>query len=156
MTAISVRHPQVREGRCSARPSRTGSQPTELPTGALKTLQLTGKLAIGNATVYGMKLSQVEVGLAANGGVLHISPASAQLYGGTSSGEVTVDAHGTVPVLHLNENLAGIQIQPLLTDFAKLNRVSGRGNITLNVTAQGNTTPALTRTLDGHAAREPH
>ncbi|HEX3844894.1 MAG TPA: AsmA family protein, partial [Steroidobacteraceae bacterium] len=127
-------------------------QPAELPTGALKTLQLNGKLAIGSATVYGMKLSQVAVGIAANGGVLHVSPASAQLYGGTSSGEVTVDAHGTVPVLHLNENLAGIRIQPLLTDFAKLSRVSGRGNVTLNITAQGNTTAALTRSLDGHAA----
>jgi len=48
--------------------------------------------------------------------------------------------------------MAGIQIQPLLTDFAKLNRVSGRGNVTLNITAQGNTTPAMMRTLDGHAA----
>jgi AsmA protein len=126
--------------------------PTELPTSALKTLQLNGKLAIGSATVYGMKLSQVDVGIAANGGVLHISPASAKLYDGTSTGDVTLDAHGAVPVLHLNESLAGIQIQPLLTDFAKLNRVSGRGNVTLDVTAQGKTTAALMASLDGHAA----
>lgn len=128
------------------------AQPTELPTGALRTLQLNGKLAIGSATVYGMKLSQVDVGIAANGGVLHVSPASAKLYGGTSAGDITVDAHGAVPVLQLNENLAGIQVQPLLTDFAKLGRVSGRGDITLNVTAQGSTTAALTRSLAGHAA----
>jgi AsmA protein len=140
------------KSKTAAPAAAQGQQPTELPTGALKTLQLNGKLAIGSATVYGMKLSQVDVGIAANGGVLHVSPASAQLYGGTSSGEVTVDAHGTVPVLHLNENLAGIQIKPLLTDFARLSRVSGRGNVTLNITAQGNTTSALTRSLDGHAA----
>ncbi|HEX4269634.1 MAG TPA: AsmA family protein [Steroidobacteraceae bacterium] len=129
-----------------------GQQPTELPTGALKTLQLTGKLAIGSATVHGMKLSQVEVGLAADGGVLHIKPAAAELYGGTSSGDITVNAHDTVPVLDLNENLSGIQIQPLLTDFAKMNRVTGRGNVTVNVTAHGNTTTALIGSLDGHAA----
>lgn len=127
-------------------------QPTELPTAALKTLQLNGKLAIGSATVYGMKLSQVDVGLAADGGVLHISPANAMLYGGTSTGSVTVDAHSAVPVLHLDENLSGIDVQPLLTDFAKLNRVSGRGNVTMNVTARGNTTAALMSSLDGHAA----
>lgn len=127
-------------------------QPTELPTSALKTLQLQGKLAIGSATVYGMKLSQVAVGLAADGGVLHISPATAKLYGGTSTGDVTLDAHGRVPVLHVNESLAGIDIQPLLTDFAKLNRVSGRGNVTLDITAQGNTTTALMSSLGGHAA----
>ena len=135
-------------------PSASGQsqQPTELPTGALKTLQLNGKLAIGSAIVYGMKLSQVEVGIAADRGVLHVSPASAKLYGGTSTGDVTLDAHGTVPVLHLNESLADIRIQPLLTDFAKLKRVSGRGNVTLDITAHGNTTAALMGSLDGHAA----
>ena len=133
-------------------PAPQSQQATELPTGALKTLQLNGKLSIGDATVYGMKLSQVNVGLAANGGVLRISPAAAKLYDGTSTGDVTLDAHGAVPVLHLNEDLAGIRIQPLLTDFAKLNRVSGRGNVTLNVTAHGNTSTALISSLDGHAA----
>ena len=127
-------------------------QPTALPTSALKTLQLNGKLAIGLATLYGMKVSQVDVGIAADGGVLHISPASAKLYDGTSTGDVTLDAHGTVPMLHLNESLAGIQIQPMLTDFAKLNRVSGRGNVTLNVTARGNTSAALISSMDGRAA----
>jgi AsmA protein len=127
-------------------------QPAELPTSALKTLQLNGKLAIGRATVYGMKLSQVQVGLSADGGVLHINPVTAKLYSGSSTGNVTLDAHGAVPVLHLDENLTGIDVQPLLQDFAKLNRVSGRGNVTLNVTAQGNTTTAMLSSLDGHAA----
>jgi AsmA protein len=99
-----------------------------------------------------MKLSQVDVGLAANGGVLHISPAAARLYGGTSTGDVTLDARSAVPALHLDESLSDIDIQPLLTDFAKLTRVTGRGNVSLNVTAHGNTTAALTSTLDGHAA----
>lgn len=133
-------------------PAAQNQQPTELPTSALKTLQLNGKAAIGAATIYGMKLSQVKVGLTADGGVLHILPATAMLYGGTSKGEVTLDAHGNVPVLHLGESLSGVDIQPLLTDFAKLNRVSGRGNVTLNLTAHGNTTAALMSSLDGQAA----
>ena len=144
--------PAKSKSQAAAPAAAQAQQPAELPTGALKTLQLNGKLAIGSATVYGMKLSQVDVGIAANRGVLHVSPASAKLYDGTSTGDITVDAHGAVPVLRLNENLAGIQIQPLLIDFAKLSRVSGRGNVTLNITAQGNTTAALTRSLGGHAA----
>jgi AsmA protein len=129
-----------------------GQQATELPTSALRTLQLEGKLAIGSAKVYGMKLSQVDVGLAAGGGVLHIKPATAKLYGGNSTGSVTLDAHGAVPVLHLDEDLTGIDVQPLLEDFAKLNRISGRGDVTLNVTAQGKTTTAMLGSLGGHAA----
>jgi AsmA protein len=129
-----------------------GQQPTELPTSALKTLQLDGKLAIGSATVYGMKLSQVKVGLSADGGVLRINPATAQLYGGSSTGVVTLDAREAVPVLHLDESLTGVEVQPLLQDFAKLDRVSGRGNVTMSVTAQGNTTTAMLGALDGRAA----
>ena len=127
-------------------------QPTQVPASALKSLQLHGKLAIGRAAVYGMKLSQVEVGLAAAGGVLRINPAAAKLYSGSSTGSVTLDARGVVPVLHLDESLAGVNVQPLLQDFAKLDRVSGRGNVTLNVTAHGNTTAAMLSTLSGHAA----
>ena len=134
-------------------PAAARSQPpSELPTSALKTLQLNGKLTIGNAIYYGLKLSRVDVGLAADRGVLHISPATANLYGGSSTGDVTLDARGTVPVLHLNEKLSGVQVQPLLADFAKLGRVSGQGNVTLDVTARGNTSAALLGSLDGHAA----
>lgn len=132
-------------------PARSQRQ-SELPTSALKTLQLNGKLTIGNAIYHGLKLSRVDVGLAADRGVLHVSPATANLYGGSSTGDVTLDAHGPAPVLHLNENLAGVQVQPLLADFAKLDRVSGQGNITLDITARGNTVAALLGSLDGHAA----
>lgn len=144
--------PASKSSKTAAAPAAQRQQPAELPTSALKSLQLNGKLAIGSATVYGMKLSQVQVGLAADGGVLHINPVTATLYGGTSTGNVTLDAHGTVPVLHLAESLSGIDVQPLLEGFAKTNRVSGRGNVTLDVTARGNTTSAMLASLGGHAA----
>ena len=149
--------PASKPSKAPARPAATppaaqGEQQTELPTSALKTLQLRGKLAIGAATIYGMKLSQVDVGIDADAGMVHITPATARLYGGSSNGSVTLDARPAVPVLHLDESLANIEVQPLLTDFAKFSRLSGRGNVTLNVTAQGNTTAALMRSLSGHAA----
>ncbi|HEY2590514.1 MAG TPA: AsmA family protein [Steroidobacteraceae bacterium] len=128
------------------------AQPTELPTSALKTLTLNGKLAIGSATVYGIRATQVRAGLDASRGVLRIAPAAAQLYGGNYTGTVTLDAHGAVPVLHLDQSLAGIDVAPLLKDFAKTARFSGKGNVTMNVTAHGNTTDALLQTLGGHAA----
>jgi AsmA protein len=84
--------------------------------------------------------------------VLHVNPATAKLYNGTTVGAVTLDAHGDIPVLQLNENLSGVDIQPLLADFAKLNRVSGHGNVTMNLTGHGKTAPAMLGSLDGHAA----
>ena len=148
--------PASKSAHTSAQPAPQsvggGAQATELPTSALKTLQLHGKLAIGSAIIDRIKLSQVAVGLAADGGVLHVNPATAKLYNGTSEGTVTLDAHGDVPALQLNENLSGVDIEPLLQDFAKLNRISGRGNVTLNLTGHGKTAPAIVGSLDGHAA----
>jgi AsmA protein len=54
-------------------------------------------------------------------------------------------------VLHLDQNLAGIEVEPLLKDFAKSERFSGKGSVTMNVTAHGKTTDALLQTLGGHA-----
>lgn len=137
----------------SARPrTAPGAQPTELPTSALKTLQLNGKLAIGSAILHGIKLAQVAVGLAADEGLLRITPATAKLYGGDFAGNVTLDARGAVPTLALEEKLTGVAVQPLLVDFAKFNRLSGRGTVAMDLTARGHTTDAMLASLDGHAA----
>ncbi len=137
--------------RPAAQPAAPAREP-ELPTSALKTLQMRGKLAIGRATIHGLKAMHVRVGLDAGKGVLRVAPATAKLYGGDYTGTVTLDAHGAVPTLHLDQNLVGIEVAPLLEDFAKIDRLSGRGNVTMNVSARGNTMDALLRTLDGHAA----
>jgi AsmA protein len=136
----------------ASQPPPAPQQPTELPTSAVKTLEMKGKLAIGSAAVYGIKVTQVQVGMDARGGVLRIAPATAKLYGGNYEGTVTLDAHGAVPVLQLNQSLAGIDVQPLLKDFAKTDRVSGKGNVTMNVTGRGKTSDALLASLNGHAA----
>lgn len=122
-------------------------QATELPTSALKTSQLNGNLPIGEATIYGTKLSQVAVGLAADGGVLHINPATTKLNGGSSTGNVMLDAHGAMPVPHRDESLTGIDVLPLLEEFAKLGLFSGRGVALINSWSRLN---VAFRTVPGH------
>jgi AsmA protein len=133
-------------------PASAAAQSSALPTGALRTLELDGRLRVGNAIVHGIKLARIDVGLAANHGLLRLAPLAAQLYGGDAAGTVTLDARGAVPVLQLDENLSGVEVQPLAADFARFNRVSGRGNITVNVTARGRTSAAMLASLDGRAA----
>lgn len=135
-----------------APPASAAAPSAELPTGALKTLELAGKLRVGDAIVHGIKLSQIGVGLAASHGLLRIAPLAAKLYGGDAAGTMTLDARGAVPVLQIDENLSGVDVQPLAAAFARFNRVSGRGNITLNVTARGRTSAAMLASLDGRAA----
>jgi AsmA protein len=124
-------------------------QPTELPTSSLKSLQLSGTASIGQATVERLKVTQVRVKLDASGGVLHVEPASAQLYGGTYAGRITLDARGSVPALSLDQSLTGIDVGPLLKDFDNINRLSGRGNVTTQLAGRGATSDAVLKTLSG-------
>jgi AsmA protein len=112
-------------------------------------LQLKGTATIGSLIVSGINLTQVHVGIESEGGVTHVAPAKARLYGGEYSGEVTLDERGSVPTLKLDQTMSGIDIAQLLKDFAKTQRFSGHGTVTTNLTAHGNDSDAMTRSLSG-------
>jgi len=122
------------------------------PSDVFKKLDVDGTLKIGNATVAGLSVSQVLVTIAASNGLTHISPAKARLYGGDYSGDITLDDRGTVPTLKLDQSMTGIDAAQLLKDLTKSQRMSGRGTVTMNLTAHGLAGEALLKTLDGHVA----
>jgi AsmA protein len=128
------------------------AKPAAVPTDSLKTLLMHGTVTIGSATVANVNLSQVHVGVDAKDGVTHIAPAKAKLYGGDYSGDITLDSRGSTPVMTLDQSMTGIDVAPLLMDFAKTRRLSGRGNVTSNLTAHGSASDAVMKTLSGHVA----
>ncbi|GAC1453234.1 MAG: AsmA family protein [Steroidobacteraceae bacterium] len=127
-------------------------KPAAVPAASLKSLLMHGTLAVGGATIAGVNLSQVHVGVDARDGVTHIVPAKAQLYGGAYSGDITLDSRGPTPLMTLNQTMTGIDVAPLLMDFAKTRRLSGRGNLTTSLTAHGHDSDALMKSLSGHVA----
>lgn len=128
------------------------SQPAQLPSGALRALQMNGTLTVGNATVAGISLTQLHVGVAARGGVTHIAPATARLYDGDYAGDITLDDRGAVPAMSLKQNMNRVDVAALARDFLKSRRLSGRGTITSNLTTRGRTSDELLRSLNGRAA----
>jgi AsmA protein len=133
----------------AAKPTENGA---ESSPEALQTLDVSGTLTIGSATAANLSLTQVLVTLTAKDGVTHIAPVKAKLYGGDYSGEITLDARNAVPTLKLDQSLMGIDMAPLMKDFAKSQRVSGHGNVTTHLTAQGLGGDALFKTLNGQVA----
>jgi AsmA protein len=125
-------------------------KPAAVPTSGLKSLLLHGTLSIGSATVAGMNLRQVLFSLDAKDGVAHLAPVKAQLYGGDYAGEITVDSREATPALQLNQRMSGIDVGQLLNDLAKSRRLSGRGNVTSNLTARGADSDTILKSLNGH------
>jgi AsmA protein len=135
--------PQPVVAKTAANPTAPGSDP-------FKTLLLDGSLTIGSARVSNVALTQVHVGITAKDGVTHIAPATAKLYGGDYSGDITLDDRGTVAALKIDQSMTAIDMAPLLKDFAKTQRISGHGTVTTNLTARGLGGDALMKTLNGH------
>jgi AsmA protein len=124
--------------------------PTPLPTDSLRALQLHGTATIGSARIAGITLSQVHVGVAAKDGVLHVAPLQANLYGGSCTGDIAFDVHNHPAVLHTEDTLNAVDMAQFLKDFAKTQRFSGRGTVSANLNAAGDTGDALMGSLGGH------
>jgi AsmA protein len=132
--------------------AKAPTQPVALPSNGIKTLQLKGTATVGGLKIAGIALSQVHVGVTSNDGVMHIAPLQAKLYGGTYTGEITLDERAATPTLKLEQSMNDVDVAQLLRDFAKTQRISGHGNVTTNLTAHGDTSTALMSSLSGHVA----
>ena len=143
------RSPAEKNAKSAAKPPEKAAEPS---TDALKSLRMNGTLRIGSAKVAGVNLTQVLVTVAAKDGVTRIAPVKAKLYGGDYSGDITLDGRGPIPDLKLDQSMTGIDMAHLLEDFAKSQRVSGRGSVTTHLTAHSLGGNALMRSLNGHIA----
>jgi len=83
--------------------------------------------------VQGLKLSNLKAQLKAADGRAEINPHSASLYEGELTGTLTVD--GNANRIALKETLTNVSVGPLLRDAAQQDRLEGRGNVALDVTA---------------------
>jgi len=131
-------------------PSKPGA-PAETPVdlSALKGLNASGKLQIGQFQARGLKAANVKAEVKAANGRADVAPHSAELYQGKVAGALSLNAEGNR--VALKEDLSGISIGPLLKDVAQKDMLDGHGNIALDVNAAGPTVEAMKRALAGTA-----
>lgn len=128
-------------------PGKTADTPVDLS--ALKGLDANGKVQVGALQARGLKLADVKAEVRAANGRAEIAPHSASLYGGSVAGAIAAQAEGNR--VTVKEKLTGINIGPLLRDFAQQDRLEGRGNLSLDVAAAGPTVEAIKKALAGAA-----
>jgi AsmA protein len=124
-------------------------QPLDLA--ALKGLNANGSIKIGQLKVANVKAANVRVDIKAANGRVDVSPIAANLYQGSLAGAVSVQSAAT-PVIAIKQSLTGINVGPLLKDAANFDSLEGKGNLTLDVSGQGQTVTAIKKALSGNAA----
>lgn len=137
-----------------APPAAKTAQDDTAPEG-LKTLRLDGKVTAGQMSIAGVKLTQLAMTMAAKDGVTHVAPATARLYGGDFTGDVTLDAREAVPLIKISQTLSGVDVAQLLRDLTgKPSRISGHGRVVTNLSARGAGADSIMRSLNGHVAAD--
>ncbi len=137
------------EGAPAPEDGAEGEADAGIDLSPLKELNLDGKLRIGELVASNVKLSDVRVTVKAADGKVEVNPLRANLYGGTVRSFVSADANTNQ--FALRQSLAGVTIGPLLKDALDQDLLDGRGSVDLDLTAQGDTVGALTKTLTGEA-----
>lgn len=116
---------------------------------ALKGLDANGQLQVGAFQARGLKLANLKAKVRVAGGRLDVNPHTADLYEGSLSGALGVQADGNR--VTLKETLTKVAVGPLLREFAEKDMLEGRGNVVLDVTAAGATVEQMKKSLAGNA-----
>lgn len=127
----------------------TGADP-KVDLSALKGLNVNGSLKIGAFQVSNIKLQKLQAKLSVLGGRLAVAPLSASLYQGTLGGSLSANAADNS--VALKQTLSSVNIGPLLKDVANKDMLDGKGNVVLDVQAQGATVGAMKKSLGGSAS----
>ena len=135
----------------SDKPAEKSTGDTPIDLSALKKLNASGDAKIGWLKLANVTTQNVNIGLKADSGLVTVSPFAANLYQGSMSGLLKVDARAT-PSISFKQDMKGIAIGPLLVDAINNDMLDGKGTLNVDVTTSGNTVGALKKGLNGKAA----
>jgi AsmA protein len=128
---------------------RDADQSRPIDLSVLKGKTVTGKAALGTLVYRRARLENVKAELKLAGGKLEVSPHSANLYGGTLAGALSVDADGNK--IAVQEKVQNVAVGGLLRDVTQKDFVEGRGNLALDLQTNGPNVLAMRKALAGNA-----
>lgn len=126
----------------------------EIPVDLIRELNAKGSLKIGRALLSGLEFKNLELGLNSSGGKLRLHPLAAELYEGTYSGDVRIDASRDVPAISVNEDLSGVNLASLAKSMFDQDNISGTVNGSFALQGAGRNLAAIRQDLDGNMSLE--
>ncbi len=128
--------------------------PVEIPVELIRALNVNGSLELAEGFLGAMRFTNVDLGLTSAAGRLRIHPIAAELYDGTYSGDIRIDASGSVPTISVNEQLANVQLGALVAAMFEQENLSGTINGSFVLAGRGADLAAIQRDLDGKLSFE--
>jgi AsmA protein len=143
--------PPKKEGAAApaeAAKSERSAEDTRIPVDALDAASLDGTLDVGRLKAQGLTLSNMHLVVKAPRGAEKHLQVTAALYGGTLGSDTAI-APGKEPHYGQSVQLKGIDVGSFSRDYLHKDKLEGRGDIDLRVTAAGQTVNQAKRSLNG-------
>jgi len=135
----------------SDQPAAKNTADTPIDLSALKKLRASGEAKIGWLKLANIKTKNVSIGLKAADGMATLAPFSGELYQGSMTGSLKVDARAT-PSITFKQQMQGIAIGPLLKDAINNDMLDGKGTLNVDVSTAGGSVLALKKALAGSSS----
>lgn len=118
---------------------------------SVKSMHLQGKLKIDELKASKVRIDNINAIAKLQNGILNITSVTAPFYQGNLEGQAKVDLNASTPKMHIQAKIANVQAEPLLADLAPSDKLklTGTGNVELQVTTAGLTGDAIVKNLNG-------
>ena len=135
--------------RKAATPGAAVTAAATLPLETLRRFNANGSLAINDLRLAGLRVSKANVSIDAKNGLIRVTPARANLYGGTYAGNIRLDARGKTAQMSFDEKLTQVDVGALLTDLKGKPALTGTGTATAKLKTSGVNGQQLISALNG-------
>ena len=136
-------------GTSSSAKAAAYSKDIIIPMQPLRDLKLKGQLLFDSLTYQKTKVANLELKVDANGGLVKISKLNLQVYGGSISNNIRLDARKETLAIAIDNNINKLQLGPVLVDFAATDAMTGTLISSSNLTARGQSIHSIVNSLNG-------
>lgn len=123
---------------------------------SLSSTDLDMRLSAAKVTVGPSKLGRTAFGANLRGGALALSVGEAQMYGGIAKGSFAIARSDAVADVRAQFQFTDVDLQACASELFGINKLSGRGNLNVSLTASGSSPFGLASSLDGTATLTGH
>ncbi|MCE2570317.1 AsmA family protein [Motilimonas eburnea] len=117
----------------------------------LAAVDVKGELSAAQVTLDQVLIEHVKMTANIGNGKASLTDIQAQLYQGKLTGQLSLNGQGKQPSFRIKQTLTGVQVRPLLTAMAQLDKLSGSMNAQLDLTGRGLTDAEIRQSLAGTA-----
>jgi len=114
------------------------------------------RLSAARVTVGPSKVGRTAIGANLRNGTLALSVGEAQIYGGIAKGSFGIARNDAVADVKAQLQFTDVDLQACASELFGVNKLSGRGNLSLALAASGSSPFGLAQSLDGTATLTGH